>query len=295
MDVVHVVSQDVVAPGAAAFGNGGRQAVGSGAPGIGSGLVDQQTSHGDALAGVSDVVFVMGEQTGSVADAAGLQHIVGSHGNSVLEGVIALQNHDGAHDLLVQHVCLADVGNLQSDDLGISGDLEAGCLGDDGSVLTDQSGVQLTVRDFGTEIFTPDDVTLLGKASVSDNENTSTGRCVGWISSENGGGIEFTVNTSEAGVYAVTIEYANNEEGGYHDYNVDLVERYISLFVNGEKKGNYFFRSTYSWDHFKTKTIMVELGEGENTLTLTNDGSYSFNNKVTYAPNIGSIAVNKVT
>ncbi|MBE6791699.1 MAG: carbohydrate-binding protein [Ruminococcaceae bacterium] len=157
------------------------------------------------------------------------------------------------------------------------------------------SEVQLTVRDFGTEIFTPDDVTLLGEAVVSDNENTSTGRCIGWISSENGGGIEFTVNTSKAGVYAVTIEYANNEEGGYHDYNVDLVERYISLFVNGEKKGNCFFRSTYSWDHFKTKTIMVELSEGENRLTITNDRSYSFNNRLTYAPDIGSISVNKVS
>ena len=115
------------------------------------------------------------------------------------------------------------------------------------------------------------------------------------VSSENGGGIEFTANAPEAGVYAVTIEYANNEEGGYHDYNVDLVERYISLFVNGEKKGNCFFRSTYSWDHFKTRTIMVELGEGENTLTLTNDGSYSFNNRLTYAPDIGSISVNKVS
>lgn len=155
--------------------------------------------------------------------------------------------------------------------------------------------VQMCDNYDGGLIFTPDDVTLLGEAVVSDNENTSTGRCIGWISSENGGGIEFKVNAPTGGMYAVTIEYANNEEGGYHDYNVDLVERYISLFVNGEKKGNYFFRSTYSWDHFKTKTIMVELGEGENTLTLTNDGSYSFNNRLTYAPDIGSISVNKVS
>lgn len=162
----------------------------------------------------------------------------------------------------------------------------------DGASVED---VQMCDNYDGGLIFTPDDVTLLGEAFVSDNENTSTARSVGWISSENGGGIEFKVNAPTGGMYAVTLEYANNEEGGYHDYNVDLVERYISLFVNGEKKGNYFFRSTYSWDHFKTKTIMVELSEGENTLTLTNDGSYSFNNKITYAPDIGSISVNKVS
>ena len=87
------------------------------------------------------------------------------------------------------------------------------------------------------------------------------------------------------------MEYANSEQGGYHDYNVDLVERYISIFVNGEKKGNFFFRSTYSWDYFKTKTVVLYLEGGENIIDFTNDGSYSFNNKVTYAPDIGSITV----
>ena len=35
--------------------------------------------------------------------------------------------------------------------------------------------------------------------------------------------------------------------------------------------------------------------EDENRLTITNDGSYSFNNRLTYAPDIGSISVNKVS
>ena len=161
----------------------------------------------------------------------------------------------------------------------------------EGSAVTD---VLLIDNDEDGQIFIPDDVTLTGEAEISEDANTSTGKHIGWISSETESGIEFKVNAREEGYYAFTIEYANNEEGGYHDYNVDLVERYISIFVNGEKQGNFFFRSTYSWDNYKTKTIYLKLSEGENIITFTNDGSYSFNNKATYAPDIGSITVRPV-
>ncbi|MBR3768145.1 MAG: hypothetical protein IKL10_07920 [Clostridia bacterium] len=143
-------------------------------------------------------------------------------------------------------------------------------------------------------VITPDEVTLHGEATNEENPNTSSGRHIGWISSEAESGAEFTVNVATDGYYAFTVEYANNEEGGYHDYNVDLVERYISVFLNEEKLGNYFFRSTYSWDNYKTKTIVLKLSEGENKITFRNDGSYSFNGKCTYAPDIGSITVNKI-
>ncbi len=161
----------------------------------------------------------------------------------------------------------------------------------EGSAVTD---VLLVDNDEDGQIFTPDDVTLTGEAEISEDANTSTGKHIGWISSETESGIEFKVNAREEGYYAFTVEYANNEEGGYHDYNVDLVERYISISVNGEKQGNFFFRSTYSWDNYKTKTIVLKLSEGENVISFTNDGSYSFNNKVTYAPDIGSITVSPV-
>lgn len=143
-------------------------------------------------------------------------------------------------------------------------------------------------------VITPDDVILTGGATNEEDGNTSSARHIGWLSSETGSKCKFTVDAEKEGYYAFTVEYANNEEGGYHDYNVDLVERYISVSVNGEKQGNYFFRSTYSWDNYKTKTIVLLLSEGENEIVFRNDGSYSFNDYVTYAPNIGSIRVNRV-
>ncbi|MBR3595883.1 MAG: carbohydrate-binding protein [Clostridia bacterium] len=160
----------------------------------------------------------------------------------------------------------------------------------DGVTFTEVEAVENTENSI---IITPDDVIYNSGAKSEEDNNTSTGKHIGWISSETGGNVEFTVNVPEAGYYSFTVEYANNEKGGYHDYNVDLVERYITVSVNGENTGNHFFRSTYSWDNYKTKTIILSLSAGENKIILSNDGSCSFNNNVTYAPDIGSITISK--
>lgn len=160
----------------------------------------------------------------------------------------------------------------------------------DGVTFTEVEAVENTENSI---IITPDDVIYNSGAKSEEDKNTSTGKHIGWISSETGGNVEFTVNVPEAGYYSFTVEYANNEKGGYHDYNVDLVERYITVSVNGENRGNHFFRSTYSWDNYKTKTIILSLSAGENKIILSNDGSYSFNNNVTYAPDIGSVIISK--
>ncbi len=143
-----------------------------------------------------------------------------------------------------------------------------------------------------TTTVTPADMTIHNGATVEDDENTSSGKRIGWIASDKGSYATFNVNVKEAGYYNFTIEYSNNEEGGFHAYNVDLIERYITFTVNGENRGNYFFRSTYSWETYKTKTVVLYLEAGDNEIKLSNDGSYSFNNRVTYAPNIGDIQVN---
>lgn len=141
-------------------------------------------------------------------------------------------------------------------------------------------------------IISPADMKVFNGATLEDDENTSSGKRIGWIASDKGSYATFNINAPKAGYYNFTIEYSNNEEGGFHAYNVDLIERYITFTVNGENQGNYFFRSTYSWETYKTKTVALYLDVGDNEIKLSNDGSYSFNNRVTYAPNIGEICVN---
>ena len=149
-----------------------------------------------------------------------------------------------------------------------------------------------------TEI-TPEQMTLSGAATLKacnaaisyDRVTASPSSCLTGISSAEASAAELKFNAPAAGLYQITFLYSNNEEGGVHDYNVDLVERYLTISVNGQKLGNTYFRSTYSEDTYKTKTILVFLKAGENSILLENDGSYKFNNKTTYAPDVGSVFV----
>ncbi len=109
----------------------------------------------------------------------------------------------------------------------------------------------------------------------------------------NGGSAVFKVNAENAGNYRMTVSYSNNDEGGVHSYNVDLIERYITVDVNG-KSQNLWCRNTYSWNTVKTVTMNIELKEGENIITFTNDGSVKFNNRDSYAPYIFNVTVNSI-
>lgn len=107
----------------------------------------------------------------------------------------------------------------------------------------------------------------------------------------NGGKAEFNVNVPAAGEYRVTLCYANNAEGGVHSYNVDLIEQYVTVTANGTTQDVYC-RNTFSRFNFKTVTFTLDLNEGENTVTLTNSGSYRFNGMVSAAPQIKNLTVN---
>ncbi|MBQ3006907.1 MAG: hypothetical protein IJD78_05020 [Clostridia bacterium] len=134
----------------------------------------------------------------------------------------------------------------------------------------------------------PDEMILSDGAVLNERKN---GVYVDGISSL-GGCTQFTVNAPEKGGYRMTLSYANNDEGGVHSYNVDLIERYITVEVNG-RSSILWCRNTYSWDTVKTVTMNVELEAGENVIIFSNDGSNKFNNRESYAPHIYGITINR--
>ena len=113
------------------------------------------------------------------------------------------------------------------------------------------------------------------------------------ISNKSGKG-EFTVNAEKEGIYYLTFTYSNNDENGVHSYNVDLVERYVTVTVGGESHDLYC-RNTYSWENYKTVSLAVELEKGENIIILTNSGDRNFNGGETLIPHIKEISVNPLT
>ncbi len=135
-----------------------------------------------------------------------------------------------------------------------------------------------------------------GEMTLSDGAETVTDKYgvtyVDGISSE-GGKASFTVNADEDGTYRVTLNYANNREGGFHAYNVDLIETMLTVTANGESQ-NVFTRNTYSSFTYKTMTFNINLKKGENEITLSNSGEVLFNSQTSYAPQIQWVTVNAV-
>lgn len=112
--------------------------------------------------------------------------------------------------------------------------------------------------------------------------------CVDGISSKSGKA-EFKVNANKGGDYRMTVKYSNNLEGGVHDYNVDLIECYLTVGVNGDSV-NVWCRNTLSEENFNTVTANVKLKTGENTITLSNNGEFIFNGMTAFAPNVSEIS-----
>lgn len=142
-----------------------------------------------------------------------------------------------------------------------------------------------------TKTIKAEDITLSGKAELlTDKYGTEYIYGI----SDKGGKAQFNVNVPTDGDYRVTLLYANNSEGGAHDYNVDLIENYVTVTANGKTK-DIFTRNTYSKYTYKTMTFNLTLKEGDNTITLSNSGNYIFHNMEAFAPQIAEITVNSLT
>jgi hypothetical protein len=135
-----------------------------------------------------------------------------------------------------------------------------------------------------TETFNASDFTIANGAAVNGN---------GYLESiaANSGSASFSINAPESGSYKVTLTYSNNLEGGFHAYNVDLIESFVTVTTENSEE-NVWCRSTYSWDTYKTVTFNLELEEGENVITLSNNGGYDFNGNVPVTPRIRTVSVN---
>ena len=116
----------------------------------------------------------------------------------------------------------------------------------------------------------------------------------------------FTINAPSEGIYNFAIRYSNNEPAPImqkadgstyiHPYNIDLVERYAQIIVNGNEAETVYFKNTLSWDTFRTLDVPLELEEGENKILIYNDNSYQFSNLVnSTAPEIDLVSVSKLS
>lgn len=146
----------------------------------------------------------------------------------------------------------------------------------------DKCSVEKSPADLIIKSVSADEMTLSDGAVI--NNGTLEG-----ISCE-GGKAGFTVTCDKPQTVCLTITYSNNAEGGVHDYNVDLIEQYVTVTAGGTSQ-NVWCRNTYSDTTFKTVTAYLDLQQGDNIVTLTNSGYCRFNGNISYAPHISGVTV----
>ena len=142
--------------------------------------------------------------------------------------------------------------------------------------------IHTTTKDFTAVSLSAQDLTLAGGAKLENGAVTD-------ITSE-GGEAQATFSVPNAGEYRVTLTYSNNAEGGYHAYNVDLIEEYVTVTA-GNAAQNVWCRNTYSSENRAAVTFTVRLAAGENTLVFSNDGAVAFDGRVNTAPDLYALTV----
>lgn len=152
-----------------------------------------------------------------------------------------------------------------------------------------------STADTQTTIIEAEDCDMYGEVTTAENQFASDGTYVNQIEADADGSnaIELTYNAAATGSYKMIVYQSNKELFGRHDYNAQMVDRFITISVNGGTPFNVFFRNTYSDESFKSQLVNLDLNKGKNVITIYNDDSRTLKNGVggvntcvNYTPNL---------
>ena len=145
-----------------------------------------------------------------------------------------------------------------------------------------------------------EDCEVQGDVRVGQNQFASGGKYIEEILSSSTGEHALFVkyNALETGEYKMVVYQSNKELFGRHDYNAQMVDRFITLSVNDGQPYNAFFRNTYSEDAFKSQVVKLNLKKGDNVIKIYNDDSRTLKNGVggvnkciNYTPNLDKFEI----
>jgi hypothetical protein len=152
-----------------------------------------------------------------------------------------------------------------------------------------------------------EDALTAGTANEAELSLASGGVAVTGIGGEPGNGNTLTfdaVEVDEAGRYALTFRYSNEEQAPSTHYNPDPVARYAHVSVNGADPVRVVFPHSFHENNFWELSVPVELAAGANTITVRGEEKPNFDGETyasdtwpgvplrsRYAPNIDRIAI----
>ncbi len=125
---------------------------------------------------------------------------------------------------------------------------------------------------------------LCGTVKINEGKCASGGQYVSGIGMGAGNYLELNhIRVAKTGTYCMVVYYAGAEKVGAHQYNVNIVDRYADIRINGKEDQRVYYRNTFGWNSFRSKVVQIQLKAGENTIRF-------FNNEAK-APHIDKIEI----
>ena len=121
-----------------------------------------------------------------------------------------------------------------------------------------------------------EDGAMTGTAHVDTSDSQASGGVVTGIAGGSANSLTLTVHAPVAGIYGMTVRFANNQQVVATHYNPDLMTAPADISVNGAPTFHVNFASTFSWNQFWNLTIPVTLRPGTNTIKFIANQQYNY-------------------
>lgn len=153
-----------------------------------------------------------------------------------------------------------------------------------GGLVLDRLTVAAGTGALATTAYQAEDAELAGDAAVVDLPLAEGGKAVAGVGGEPGNGntLTFRVTADQAGPHAVVVRFSNPEQVDGTHYNPNPVARHADLIVNGGDPQREMFVPTFHANNFWERTVVLELAEGENTVTWRSEEATNWDGE-TYA------------
>ncbi|WP_277212159.1 LamG-like jellyroll fold domain-containing protein [Isoptericola croceus] len=153
-----------------------------------------------------------------------------------------------------------------------------------GGVTVDRLTVDAGTGALEATEYQAEDATLAGGAAVVDLSLAEGGQAVADVGGDPGNDntLTFEVDAGTAGPHAMVVRYSNPEMSPATHYNPDPIARRADISVNGGAVVPVLFPHSFHENYFWEKTIVLDLEEGENTITFSSEEATNWDGE-TYA------------
>lgn len=185
----------------------------------------------------------------------------------------------GSATLRVNGVDLASVSDTTAVPTFLVGGInKVEVVGASGTVALDRVAVGASENVLASQAIEAESGTLAGSATTEGLSLASGGAAVVGVGGAPGNGntLTNTVTVAEAGTYAMTVRYSNEEQSPASHYNPDPVARRADITVNGGPVQKVLFPQSYNANQFWDLTVEVQLKAGENTIRFASEEQTDF-------------------